>query len=132
MSAHQTAIAQLAIEYCNVLVDDGGLRTSYFPGFNFGTNANDVASDDWNNLVINPMIDRMMGTSLASQPDIAVVRDELNLLLTDSGDIKPIDAPDGIPDGLARCGGACEAGRTETVVKATCAALLGSAVMLVQ
>ena len=132
LSAHQTAIAQLAIEYCNALVEDNGLRAGYFPGFDFSDNANDVSSADWSALVIDPLIDRMMGASLASQPDVSVVRDELNLLLTDSNDIKPIGAPDGIPDGLARCGGACEAGRTETVVKATCAALLGSAVMLVQ
>jgi hypothetical protein len=32
---------------------------------------------------------------------------------------------------LAACGGSCAAGRTGTIVKASCAALLGSAVTLV-
>ena len=132
LSAHQTGIAQLAIEYCNALVEDEGLRGGYFPGLDFGVNANDISSGDWNALVIDPMIDRMMGVNLTNQPDVTLVRDELNVLLTDGNDIKPIGAPDGIPDGLARCGGDCEVGRTETVVKAACAALLGSAVMLVQ
>ena len=49
-----------------------------------------------------------------------------------SGYENGIAVGDGLPDGLARCGGPCGAGRTELATKAACAALLGSAVMLVQ
>ena len=36
LSSHQVAVAQLAIEYCNALINDTTARASYFPGFNFG------------------------------------------------------------------------------------------------
>src|SRR4029077_5918723 len=39
LSSHQVAVAQLAIEYCNELVDDNAMRASYFPGFNFNAPA---------------------------------------------------------------------------------------------
>jgi hypothetical protein len=39
---------------------------------------------------------------------------------------------DNLTTDLASCGGSCAADRTETIVKAACAATLGSAVTLVQ
>ena len=60
----------------------------------------------------------MVGQDLASQPDNTELRDELNDLvdlLTDSG--------------CTDCG---TSERTKTVAKASCAAVLGSAVTLVQ
>ncbi len=36
VSAHPVAIAQLAIQYCDALVEDPGARAAYFPGFDFG------------------------------------------------------------------------------------------------
>jgi hypothetical protein len=36
--SHQSAIAQLAIEYCNALVEDASLRTSFFPGLDLNAN----------------------------------------------------------------------------------------------
>ncbi len=39
LSSHQVGTAQMAIEYCNALVDDAGMRAAYFPGFNFGASA---------------------------------------------------------------------------------------------
>ncbi len=132
LSAHQMAVAQLAIEYCNALVDDTTLRSSYFPGFVFSADANSVSSSDWDNLITKPLLDNMMGTDLVTQPDPGDVTAEINFLLTSTADIKPIGLPDGIPDGLAKCGGACPVGRTVTVVKAACSAVLGSAAMLLQ
>ena len=35
VSAHPVAVAQLAIQYCDALVEDVGTRATYFPGFNF-------------------------------------------------------------------------------------------------
>ena len=35
LSSHQTSIAQLAIQYCDALVDDTARAQRYFPGLNF-------------------------------------------------------------------------------------------------
>lgn len=118
LSAHQVAVSQLAIEYCNALVSDATLRSSYFPGFDFGAGAatafNTMPKRDQ---VLDPLVKRIMGTNLATQPGAASVKTELNSLI----------------DRLSACGSGCDnATRTQTVVKASCAATLGSAVMLLQ
>jgi hypothetical protein len=117
LSAHQVAVSQLAIEYCNALVDDTALRASYFPGFNFGLPANqafDTAGE--RDLVLDPLLARVMNSSLATQPDVADVKTELGSLITR----------------LTACGAGCAADRTPTVVKAVCSGALGSAAMLLQ
>ena len=106
-------MAQLAIEYCNALVDDTNARTAFFPGFNFGHPA--VAFDAAGRaIMLDPLVGRMLRTTSAPNRRHAV-RTELDGLITK----------------LTACGGSCAADRTATVVKATCAALLGSAVTLV-
>ncbi len=113
LASNQTGVAQLAIQYCDALVGDPSLRATYFPGFNFGST---LGTDVERDLVIDPLIARIMGTGLGSQPSEAAVRTELRSLMT-----------------TLCSASACGVGtRTETVVKATCAALLGSAVMVVQ
>jgi hypothetical protein len=117
LSSHQVAVAQLAIEYCNALVDNGSARAAYFPGFNFGApaaQAFDTVGE--RNLIIDPLFANVVGSGLATQPDDADVRAELNDLM----------------DRLTACGNGCAADRTATVVKATCAALLGSGATLLQ
>lgn len=117
LAAHQVAVSQLAIEYCNALVSDVALRSSYFPGFDFGAAAttafNTMGKRDQ---LLDPLLNRIMGSNLATQPSVASVKAELNALI----------------DRLSACGGGCAADRTPTVVKASCAATLGSAVMLLQ
>jgi hypothetical protein len=118
LASHQVGIAQLAIEYCNALVEDNTLRTDLWGGgFNFGAPAStafDTAPE--RDQIFVPLLTRAMGTNLTSQPDEAAVRFELDNLATD----------------LASCGGSCAADRTKTIVKAACAATIGSAVTLVQ
>ena len=117
LSSHQVAVAQLAIEYCNALVEESSLRTAFFPTFDFTATvqqAFDTPAE--RDLLIDPLLNRSMGTGLASQPDPADVKLELNSLI----------------DTLTACGGSCAADRTLTVAKATCAATLGSAVVLLQ
>ncbi len=117
VSAHQVGLAQLAIEYCNELVEDNVLRSSFFPGMNFGAPAGQAFDTQAErDLVINPLVARAVGTGIQSQPDQAEVQAELNGLITR----------------LASCGGSCAADRTETIVKASCAAVLGGASTLVQ
>ncbi|MGD9726987.1 MAG: LamG domain-containing protein [Gammaproteobacteria bacterium] len=124
LSAHQMAVSQLAIQYCGALVDNQGMvnRTIYFPGFNFGASAATAFdSSTKRDQILDPLLDEMIGTGLASQPDTADIKGELNDLV----------------DRLTACatGGSptCNTtGRTGDIVKASCAAVLGSAVMLVQ
>lgn len=115
LASHQTSIAQLAIRYCDALVDSSA-RTSYFPGFNWNSNLSSQGDRD---LVIDPILDRMMGANLATQPDRTEVHDNLNDLIDDPG------------YGLCRTA-ACGGARTATVVKAVCGAALGSATVLVK
>lgn len=117
LSAHQMAVTQLAIQYCDALVENINLRASYFPGLDFGAAANEAFDTPAErDLMITPILNNMVGDNLGSQPANAGVETELNNLI----------------DTLTACGAGCAADRTETVVKASCAAVLGSAVTLVQ
>ncbi len=117
LASHQIAIAQLAIEYCNALVDDATLRSNYFPGFDFLAAPNSAFdTPEKRDLLLDPMILRVNGSNLATQPDPAVIKQELNNLI----------------DLLTSCGGSCSSDRTLAVAKGSCAALLASAVMTVQ
>ena len=68
----------------------------------------------------------------AWQPDLDEPIAELENLLLSMADNKPVGSPDGIPDGLARCNGACPSEQTLIATKAACAATLGSATLLLQ
>ena len=114
ISSQQMGVTQLAISYCSVLVDDPVARAAYFPGLQFSANVTTAFAD--RSLLINPLLNRMVGTGLSSQPTAVDVTNEVNSLV----------------DGLAACGGTCESDRTVRIVKASCAAVLGSAAMLVQ
>jgi hypothetical protein len=117
LSSHQVGAAQLAIEYCNELVDDAGLRATYFPGFNFGAPAAGAFDTPAERaLITGPLRTRAVGTGLASQPDAAEISAEIDALM----------------GRLTTCGGACAADRTEVVVKAACSAVVGSASTLLQ
>jgi hypothetical protein len=125
LSSHQVAIAQLAIEYCNALIDDSGLRSQIFPGFPFGSPVSTAypASQD---LLLDPLLDRLNGTvinDIGTQPDRTAAKVELSQLINGipSDPIRP---------GLAFGGG--DATRTQIIAKAVCSAYVGSAAMLVQ
>jgi hypothetical protein len=115
VSAHPVAIAQLAIQYCDALVDDTNARATYFPGFNFSAAPATAFNAAGRDIVLDALIGRMMSQNVGIEPDAAEVRAEIDSLITK----------------LTACGGSCPAGRTATVVKASCASLLGSAVTLV-
>lgn len=137
LAAHQMGVTQLAVEYCSSLVGELGdvdtsARDAYFPGFVFSATP-DVAFDSAGRAVItNSLINALLAQDLpvdapdypaaaplAGQPLPADISTELNALI----------------DRMATfCPGACaaEPDRTIKVVKATCAAVVGSAVMLIQ
>jgi len=127
LSAHQMAIAQMAIEYCSALVDNQGsiTREAYFPGFFTGgtpeTAATAFDSQAKRDLVTQPLITRVMNTGLTVQPDPAAVSAELDNVIQ----ILTACATGPTPSCATTT-------RSEQIVKATCAATLGSAAMLLQ
>ena len=118
VSAQQMAVTQLAIAYCNALVNDTTLRQSFFPGFDFNSSVNDAFVTGDRSLVTSPLYNKTMNTNIANQPSLVEVETELNDLI----------------DRLSSCNdnNSCSADRTEIVVKAICAASVGNAAMLIQ
>jgi hypothetical protein len=117
LSSHQVGAAQLAIEYCNELVDDNAARAAYFPGLNFAAPAATAFDTPAERaLVTGPLVARAVGTGLTTQPSSAEVIAEVDALI----------------GRLTTCGAGCSADRTELVVKAACSAVVGSASTLLQ
>jgi len=128
LSAHQMAVSQMAIEYCNALVDDNGQtsRDVYFPGFfqpGLPPATADTAFDTAGkrDQIIIPLMNRVMNTNLTDQPATADVTGELDSLIAIL-----TSCATGVSPTCATTQ------RTEDVVKAVCAATLGSAAMLIQ
>lgn len=113
ISSQQMAATQLAIQYCSELVDSVPHRTAFFPGFDFDADIGEAFKDTY--LIIDPLLDRGIG-DVSTQPDSNAVRTELGALI----------------ERLAVCPESCEPDRTERVVKGACAAVLGSAAVLIQ
>lgn len=123
LSSHQVAVAQLAIEYCNALIEDQGTISTavYFPGFDFDA-APAVAYAN-RDALITPLIDNILGLGIQTQPDAVDVENELGYVTADA----MTGRPDNLIDRLI-------AGGTDTrsIAKGACAAVLGSGVMLIQ
>ena len=106
-------VAQLAFEYCSTLVDDTtGIRDAFWPGFPFGATEATAFSVANRALLIDPLVEQVVGLNLPTQPVPGDVELELNALL----------------DRLIASPGE----NTNAIAKGTCAAALGSAAMLVQ
>lgn len=117
LASHQMAITQMAIQYCDLLVSDQTRRGAFFPDFSFPENAATAFDATGQAQITGPLIREFVGENLTTQPTSTAIESELGGLMTK----------------LSDCGGgSCPAGRTETVVKASCAAVLGSAVTLIQ
>ena len=114
VSSQQMGVTQLAIKYCSVLVDDTARRAAFFPAFDFGAPLATAFADP--SLVTTPLLDSMVGTNISTQPNRLAVEAELNALI----------------GRLSACGGSCEPDRVERIVKGSCAAVLGSAAVMVQ
>ena len=122
VASNQMAIAQLSIAYCDSLVSSSTLSAAYFPGFNFNSPPSTAfANATSTNLMLTPLINNMLtantaaGKYLATQPSAASVTTEVTNL------IAKLQAS--VPNTAAG---------TATIVKASCAAVAGSAAMLVQ
>lgn len=122
LSSQQSNIFKLSLEYCNSLVDTTALRDSFFgntPAVAFGSGPNTALDTQAErDVVINRLLDRMVGVNLASQPDRTALSSEVNTMLT------------GFVQGCTAA--TCNATRTQAFVKAACTSVLGSAVVLIQ
>ena len=117
LASHQVGVAQLAIQYCDSLVESGQ-AASYFPGLNLdAAAASYFASDASKALIVDPLIGRAVGTNLAIQPADSELRSELYDLI---GNL------------AISCGASCPAERTRTITKAACAAVIGSGALLLK
>jgi hypothetical protein len=125
LSSHQVGVAQLAIAYCDALVNTNGnpdpTTPALFPGFNFDAPAATAFSAGSRDLFVDPLINRIMGSGLASQPAYADVYSELASVSASGA------RPDNLIDRLVAGGS-----NTRAIAKGVCAAMLGNATTLVQ
>jgi hypothetical protein len=132
--SQQTALAQLAMQYCNVMVDDNTLRPAFFGSLDgsgtgtavFGSEGSPNTTN--RNLLVNALINKAVGTGMDFELDATEIR----------GELEGIDDPDPTYDttGLINrlvsgpTGASATGGRT--VMKAACGAVLGSGATLIQ
>jgi hypothetical protein len=113
LASHQTGVAQLAIKYCSVMVDNATTRAAFFPALNVGiAPATQFADATGKDVLATPLLQKVVGTNLANQPSDAAVRNELHALIGKLA-VKP-------------------GANSATVAKAACAAALGSGVLTIQ
>ncbi len=124
VSAQQVGIAKLARQYCGALVASTTLRGQFFgstPAFEFGSEVSAAfGTQAKKDLVINKLIDNMVGVNIANQPTRAELAPILNTLINN------------LTTGCTPGAAACDAARTRAVVQAACTSVLGSAAVLIQ
>ncbi len=116
VSSQQMAITQLAIAYCHELVESPTQRQAFFGNVDINAPPATVFTTAGRSSVLQQLRQRIIGEDLATQPDTASIDAELNALI----------------DRLTTCGNNCASDRTASVLKSTCAALLGSATVLIK
>ncbi len=82
-------------------------------------------------LLIDPLINRMIGSNLTTQPSAAELKNPYTPTdpVTEGTDLRP--GLYGLIDTLKACSGSTCNGRTKLVAKATCGAVLGSGAVLI-
>ena len=139
LSSHQMAVAQLTLTSCSELVNN---NPGFFSGFIWASAATAFDDDTKRNQILEPLliaaanIDVPTGTrNLSTQPDEATIKGMVGGSTTQS----LVNARDNNSAGSYQslittmvASGSNTVPRTEQIVKATCAAIVGSAVMLIQ
>ena len=116
ISAQQMGVTQLAIAYCDSAIEDADISSAWFPEMNFNQSPAVVYETAARGQFITRLIDKLMPLNIASQPDKVAVNTEIDALITR----------------LSSCTDSCESDRSKTIAKASCTAILASAVALVQ
>jgi Concanavalin A-like lectin/glucanases superfamily len=112
-SANQVGIAQLAIQYCNVMVNTPTYAAVVFPGLTFSPTT--LSSAGGVSSVTSALATRVLGTGLHSQPAASTVTTELGNLITT----------------LCNTTACTTTARVQAVTAAACATAFGSADMLI-
>lgn len=121
LASHQIGVAQLAIAYCSEMVDDPALRAAFFGSVSTSSTLSTQGERD---AIINPVISRVLGSNLGTQPNATDMHTELDLLISNTAA--------GRAQGLC-VSSACGVGnRTAVVMKAVCATGLASGAAIVQ
>jgi hypothetical protein len=118
--AHQMGITQLAVKYCNVLATESSRMSAFFPAFS--GNRFDTAG---RSALIDPLLKVLLAHNITSES--AQLEDQPN----------EVDSASRLNDLMdvmtSSCGGGvCSDTVTDNTVTSVCAAVLGSAVMLIQ
>lgn len=120
LSSHQSGVMQLSVAYCNALVNDNALRSAYFPGFDFSASYSAAFADDaGKDLIVLPLLSNLLANDIdlgGSSTSLSTAPAPLDSTLFLRNLIDDMSASND----------------TRTTVVSTCAAALGSAVMLVQ
>ena len=133
--AQQMSITQLAITYCDQLVEGKGNTApgTYFSGITFNGSSQpnlSFSTTTDRNMIIDPLLAQVFNvdgaTELSTMPAASTVRSDLDNLITG---LTASTTP-------SACGTSptdtCGYTRTKTIIKATCAAAMASAPMLLQ
>ena len=116
LASSQVGIAQLAIQYCSVMVNTPALQAQMFPGADF-SNGSLLTTSNGITSVTTPLAAKVLGSGLNSAPSASSVTQELNALVGKlcSNSATPCNTT----------------ARTLAVTSAVCAAAFGSADMLI-
>ncbi len=117
LSAHQMAVTQLSIEYCSALVDDTSLRSTFFSGFDFNSGPSSSLDTAGRAQLATHLFNGIIGVAQDDQPTEAELTTEISDLLNQ------------LINDCTSCSD--NAARTQILVKASCAAVLGSAVSFI-
>jgi hypothetical protein len=112
-AADQVGIAQLAIQYCNVMVNTPSYAAQVLPGVVFGPTL--FSSQAGINSVTSALASRVLGSGLSSSPAPSTVTTELGTLIGN----------------LCSTSACNNTARVQAVTAAVCAAAFGSADMLI-
>jgi len=113
-SANQVGVAQIAIQYCNTMVNTPSLAARMFPGVSFGASL--FASPAGISSVTGPLAAAVLGNGLNSSPAASSVTTELGNLI----------------NALCSTSACNNTARVQAVTAAACAAAFGSADMLIK
>ncbi len=137
LSAHQMSITQLAIEYCDALVESTSLRNAFFDtavnsptNFNFDAPVGTAFSGGKATVIVDDLYNKMIGLPGSGAADLsdAPSRAEIQQVLVDGY----VDGPNTVTGLLNTLSTNCAACDTKAIVKGLCGAVLGSSTMLVQ
>jgi hypothetical protein len=136
LAAQQMSITQLAIEYCDALVESSTLRDAFFDtavavptSFDFDAPVGTAFSGGKATVLVDDLYSKMIGLpGTGADLSNAPTRGDIQQVLVDGY----IDGPNTVTSLLDTMSSNCAACDTKAIVKGLCGAVLGSSTMLVQ